>query len=159
MTDYRGQVLYEKFIHTIFEIVSYKTPTVYNVITYCTGCGRHEEELGVDFIDDHVNDSCFHVVQPGDIIIDRDGREVKLTHVTPFFKFDRVFGGTSYSYRLSYSEFFEYDWKFSSLINSPVEPIVNNKNRTTCFKCRCPTEQRRDFNDFSIREFCPRCKV
>lgn len=37
--------------------------------------------------------------------------------------------------------------------------ILSNKGRIKCFKCGCSTEQRRDFNDFSIREFCPRCKL
>lgn len=37
--------------------------------------------------------------------------------------------------------------------------ILNNKGRAKCFICRCPTEQRRDFSDMSVREMCPRCKV
>lgn len=41
------------------------------------------------------------------------------------------------------------------------DSIVNmdNKGRTECFKCGCHTEQRRDFSNMAIREFCPRCKI
>lgn len=37
--------------------------------------------------------------------------------------------------------------------------VLSNKGRKECWQCGCNTEQRRDFSDMSIREFCPRCKI
>jgi hypothetical protein len=34
----------------------------------------------------------------------------------------------------------------------------SNKGKKRCEYCNVPTLLKRDFNDFSIREFCPRCK-
>jgi len=34
-----------------------------------------------------------------------------------------------------------------------------NKGQTKCLRCGCKTSMRRDFKDFTIREFCPRCKI
>lgn len=33
-----------------------------------------------------------------------------------------------------------------------------NKGREKCIFCGCPTESKRDFNTFEVREMCPRCK-
>lgn len=41
----------------------------------------------------------------------------------------------------------------------PWETILSNKGQDKCIKCQCPTEMRRDFSDFSIREMCPRCRI
>jgi len=41
----------------------------------------------------------------------------------------------------------------------PREKIIANTGRVQCFSCDCPTEMRRDFNDMTVREFCPRCKI
>lgn len=38
-------------------------------------------------------------------------------------------------------------------------PTLTNEGRTTCINCHCPTENRRDFLTFKVREFCPRCKI
>jgi len=45
------------------------------------------------------------------------------------------------------------------IIQCDSDPIVSNKGKTNCLCCGCKTNMRRDFNDFSIREFCPRCKI
>lgn len=37
--------------------------------------------------------------------------------------------------------------------------LQTNKGALTCWKCGCCTENRRDFSDMTIREFCPRCKI
>ena len=37
--------------------------------------------------------------------------------------------------------------------------ILSNKGLDKCVRCKCPTEMRRDFNDMTVREFCPRCKI
>lgn len=39
------------------------------------------------------------------------------------------------------------------------EVFSSNKGRDKCFKCSCPTEDRRDFLTFEVRKFCPRCKI
>ena len=46
--------------------------------------------------------------------------------------------------------------RFYPLSNLPAR---TNKGSIKCWKCKCPTELRRDFADMTVREFCPRCKV
>lgn len=69
--------------------------------------------------------------------------------------------------RLYFTDHTGYNWEFSengvkeeNIKVYPFEPSpnVSNKGRDKCLWCRCATEKRRDFKDFSIREFCPRCK-
>lgn len=43
-------------------------------------------------------------------------------------------------------------------LNYPLKDL-SNKGRPNCWKCQCKTEMKRDFNDMSIHEFCPRCKI
>jgi hypothetical protein len=33
-----------------------------------------------------------------------------------------------------------------------------NEGEKICIFCSCPTEKRRDFNTFKVRDMCPRCK-
>lgn len=52
------------------------------------------------------------------------------------------------------------EWQYIMYIREKdVIVLENNKGRKECWKCSCKTELRRDFKDFSIREFCPRCKI
>ena len=55
---------------------------------------------------------------------------------------------------IPFCEFVENEYSIRS-----IGELSNNKGRANCFKCNCRTEKRRDFVDFSIREFCPRCKI
>lgn len=44
------------------------------------------------------------------------------------------------------------------LADDPPFP-TSNKGLKECFFCSCPTEMKRDFKTFEVREFCPRCKI
>jgi len=85
-------------------------------------------------------------------IVDRFGTEfgAEASHVH-YVGVDRTqFGGT-----LSNVDRFSRD----GMKWITVEDCTDNKNRKECFNCGCKTIMRRDFKDFTIREFCPRCKI
>jgi len=50
-------------------------------------------------------------------------------------------------------------WRVMLIEYNELENDTPNIGRTQCWNCGCPTEMKRDFKDFSIREFCPRCKI
>lgn len=88
------------------------------------------------------------------------------TDVANFEKHIRVISGihnayfdcscaTSYNFR----DPLHYLGTVYVLIIDDLNDVTNNSKRSTCYKCGCSTEKRRDFLDFSIREFCPRCKI
>ena len=45
------------------------------------------------------------------------------------------------------------------LLMSEYGESPSNIDRTTCFRCGCPTEMQRDFLSFAVRLFCPRCHI
>jgi hypothetical protein len=45
------------------------------------------------------------------------------------------------------------------LLMSEYGENPSNIDRTTCFRCGCPTEMQRDFLSFTVRLFCPRCHI
>jgi hypothetical protein len=78
-----------------------------------------------------------------------------LEKVTVYGAFEIQLIGANNSHHWGFSK----DYVTSGIVTVfSSEHILSNKGLDKCIKCRCATENRRDFSDMTVREFCPRCK-
>lgn len=164
MTNYSGKLLYRTDEPTLIDVLGHVRMSGFEVyacnIWNCneTCSAGHWDPAMIDY---GVSRGCMHVVDSGDIIVRSDGAASILTAVHPMFSWETRNADTECieGVTLSYESFFKFAWSFDFTNMIPVVRLTNNKNRATCFHCQCPTEDRRDFADMSVRAFCPRCKV
>ena len=150
MTDYSGKLLYSPSIHCLIEVIGYMSSEDhgrYACYIFDETRSYHAIDLRVDYVDHDVSVGRLRVIQPGDILI-CNNTEHEISSIAEYHFY------ISRYCCLPYRGFFSNHYRFKNREN-----IFDNKNRKTCFKCRCKTLLRRDFSDMSIREFCPRCKV
>lgn len=166
MTDYTGKLLYRKESPTIVEILGYICIAGVGVTDYAVNVWDatrvcKAERWDTPIIDYSVVHGYMHVINIGATIVSPVGVEGVLTELRPKFLWEKYLdnGNVSGTAALTYENFFKYGWKFDFEKRLPAVVLTNNKNRATCFNCKCHTELRRDFTDMSVREFCPRCKI
>ena len=147
MNDHTGKLLYDANHNSFLHIVGHVNALTY--AAYSVSRSDHYKAIDVDklTINILVAEGTLRAVEPGD----------KLTYEPSYaFTISRV-DDTRLIFKeggfLTCKEFILFECKFEN-----TKAITTNKNRTTCFNCRCPTELRRDFSTFEVREMCPRCK-